>query len=78
MLTPENVKSLIGMIASAHPDKMDCDSCYEKIAEFAELHLLGKELPEALQTVHVHLEQCPCCQVEFEALIRALKSLDDS
>jgi predicted anti-sigma-YlaC factor YlaD len=63
------------MIASSQPDSLDCDGCFAQIAEFAELELASKDIPEALQAVKTHLEQCICCKDEYAALLEALREL---
>lgn len=76
-LTPEQIKQLMDSVASSKEDCLDCDGCFVRIAEFAEAHLAGRELCEAMRSVKVHLESCHCCQDEFEALLDALRGLDE-
>jgi hypothetical protein len=76
-LSPENIKKLIDLVATAQDDALDCDGCLEHIAEFAEAHLAGRSLSAALQSVRTHLESCGCCQHEYEALLAALATLDE-
>ncbi len=76
-LGPEQIQMLVNAVASTEPDPLDCDSCYEQIAEFAELNLAGKTLPEAMHAVSAHLRNCPCCQNEYEILLEALSALEE-
>ena len=55
---------------------MTCDDCFGRIGEFAEYALEGRELSEGMKVIQVHLEQCPCCRGEYEALIEALQEVD--
>jgi hypothetical protein len=75
-LSPEQIKNLIDLVATAKDDQLDCDGCLEHIAEFAEANLAGLSLSAALKSVQVHLESCGCCRDEFEALLAALTTLD--
>jgi hypothetical protein len=76
-LSPENIRKLIDLVATTQNDSLDCDACLERIDEFAEVHLAGRPLSEALQCVRMHLESCGCCQDEYEALLAALRTLDE-
>ncbi len=76
-LSDEQVSELVKLAATAEADSLDCDGCFSHLAEFAELQLAHKEIPDALKAVEAHLRQCQCCQAEFEALIEALRSLED-
>ena len=75
-LTKEQLTGLVGLIDSVEPDELDCDGCFGQIAEFAELHLAGQEVPAAMQAVETHLRQCVCCKDEFNALLKALEAID--
>ena len=74
-LSKEQIKKLLGLVATVEPDSMDCDDCYGRVAEFAEIKLKNSEIPEALQDVETHMRQCPCCHGEYEALLEGLHGL---
>lgn len=76
-LTKEQINTLIGMIDSVETDDLDCDGCFGKMAEFAELHLACREVPEALKAVEKHMQQCACCKDEFKALMNGLKAIEE-
>lgn len=75
-LSKEQVQILVGLIATAEPDSINCDECFGRIGEFAEMALEGREIPEGMQVIQRHLEQCPCCKGEYEALLDALGELE--
>lgn len=75
-LSDEQVSDLVRQAASAEADGLDCDGYFAHLAEFAELALAHREIPEALRAVEVHLRQCQCCRAEFEALVEGLRSLE--
>lgn len=75
-LSAEQTRSLLHSVAAAKPDQLDCDGCFEHLAEFVELELAGVEIPEALQKVQKHIEQCQCCKDEHNALLDGLRELD--
>ena len=63
-------------ILSTGEDEIDCDQCFEKLDVFVELVLQGKNAQDVLPLVREHLDRCPDCREEFEALLAALKKLD--
>ncbi|WP_168564551.1 hypothetical protein [Crateriforma spongiae] len=75
-LSEQQVATLLNLVSTTESDSLDCDGCFGKIAEFAELRLKGRSVPDAMKAVEVHLRQCHCCQTEFEALMDALGELD--
>ena len=75
-LNKKQIAALLQLTATTEEDAIDCDGCFENLAEFAELHLLKKDVPAALHKIEVHLRQCPCCKDEFEALMEGLRKLD--
>ena len=76
-LSNEQISELVRLAATSGTDVLDCDGCFAHLAEFAELQLARKEVPDALKAVEAHLQQCQCCQAEFEALMEALRSLEN-
>ena len=74
-LTNKQIATLLNMIGTSRPEEMDCDGCYEHMAEFAEAELASQEIPEALRAVQTHLEQCQCCKDEHDALLEGLRTL---
>ena len=71
----EQIKDLLALVASCRADEIACEGCYEHMAEFVEHELLGREFPEALKRVERHLDQCPCCNDEHNALLEGLLAI---
>lgn len=76
-LSDEQISELVKLAATVEPDVLDCDGCFAHLAEFAELQVARREIPAALEAVEAHLRQCQCCRAEFEALMEALRNLDN-
>lgn len=72
-LTYAQVKKLLTTVSETVPDQMNCDGCFELIAEFAEAEIHGDVMSEALKAVKVHFSQCPCCAYEYATLLEALQ-----
>ena len=75
-LSKEQIQTLVGLISTTQPDKLTCDDCFGRVGEFAELSLEGRELSEGMLLIQRHLEECPCCKDEYEALVEALHELE--
>ena len=71
------VIQLLESIAIATPDSLDCDGCFELVAEFADAEKRGDELSDSLKLVQNHLQQCACCAYEYEALLEAILVEDE-
>ena len=77
-ISKEQTKLLLGLVAGARPDELDCEHCFDMMAEFVEHELADREIPDAYQVVKNHLDQCACCNDEHEALLAGLRALDES
>jgi predicted anti-sigma-YlaC factor YlaD len=78
MLDPENLKKMIVILTNTHAGEgeLSCDECYEEIDHFADMELVGKSAAEAMPLVQEHLEHCQDCREEYEALMAALKYME--
>lgn len=68
-LDTQQVKTLLRMVAGTRDDEVDCDACLMDLAEFAELELVGAEIPVAMERIRAHLEICGECTEEYRALL---------
>ena len=75
-LKKEQIQTLVGLIVTTESDELTCDDCFGQIGEFAGHALDGRELTDGMKVIQRHLEQCPCCKGEYEALIEALQELE--
>jgi len=76
-LSKEQIKSLLSVIAGTSDDSLDCDDCFSNVAQFAEVELAGLGLCESMKLVQTHMENCPCCEDEFQALLAAINEVGD-
>ncbi len=74
-LSKDILKSMIRAIKMTREDEIGCDECFDKLNDFAEMHLSDKSPEKALPLVHDHLQKCGDCREEFLALLEALKEL---
>ncbi len=74
-LTRKQISILMQLVAETSPDEMDCGDCLDHLAEFAETHLEGRPLSDALAEVQTHMKNCPCCEHEFQSFLEALQGI---
>lgn len=73
--TPSQIWALVGMIANTKTDQVTCDDCFGQISEYVELAVEEQTRTEGMKGIQRHLDQCPCCQNEYVALVEALKEV---
>ena len=74
-LSPALLQALVRAAAQTRPDEIGCGACYDQLDAFAEAHLAGRDAAASLPLVARHLEMCPECYDEFEALLEGLRAL---
>ncbi len=75
VLEPTTLKRIVRSVLATRPDEIGCDECFEQLDRFVELKLAGKNAAEAMPLVQDHLDRCPDCREEFEALLAVLRSM---
>jgi hypothetical protein len=75
LIEPNKLKRVVRGIVTAHPDEIGCTACFERLDEFVDLTLAGKDAATALPLVNDHLQRCANCHEEFEALLEAVKAM---
>lgn len=76
-ISKDFIKNFIRAASNSHPEEIGCDDCFEKLHEFAEMKIEGKSPEEAMPLVQDHFERCGDCREEFEALLEALKNVEE-
>ncbi len=74
-LSYQQITDLIELTIFVQDDTLGCDGCLELMDQFAQAELDGTAIPDALEVVRIHLEQCKCCKDEYEALLIALREI---
>ncbi len=70
--TREQLAALAQQLASTAPKEIDCEAVLDRVAAYLETTRSKVTLPPELDTVGLHLEVCPSCLEEFQALVRAV------
>ena len=68
----KQLAALARQLASTAPEEIDCETVLDRVATYLEATRSDVGLPPELDAVGQHLEVCPSCLEEFQALVRAL------
>jgi predicted transcriptional regulator len=74
MQIPEHLKKMIQMIESTQEIEFSCDEVYQLIDQYTEVVSKGGDSRELMPLVEQHINMCPDCREEFEALLRILQA----
>jgi len=66
-------RSTLEMLAMTHDQELTCNEVHALIDQFAEMNQRGENPAYLFPLVQRHLDMCPDCRDEYEALLLALK-----
>jgi len=72
--SPQAIQKMLGMVERTRDDEYSCDETHELLDQFAEAVARGQDAVELMPLVQHHLDMCPDCREEFEALMRILQA----
>ena len=72
-LSNETVLKFLRVLESVREDDVSCDEIYTKIDEYVEKEVDKKDAAQLMPLVREHLDQCPECCEEYEALLDVLE-----
>jgi hypothetical protein len=70
----DKLKAMVRGVARTQETEYSCDDAYRLLDEFAEAVAQGKDAAKLMPLVQQHLDLCPDCREEFEALLRVLRA----
>jgi hypothetical protein len=70
----DKLKTMVRGVARTQETEYSCDDTYRLLDEFAEAVAQGKDAAQLMPLVQQHLDLCPDCREEFEALLRVLRA----
>lgn len=65
---------LIAGVMKTQPNELDCGECFKQLDRFTELKVAGGNAADLMPLVQDHLDRCPDCREEYEALLLALQA----
>lgn len=63
--------ALLRLVLATAPEELDCDRFLHRMAPLLEGLEEGEDPPPEIAAASQHLEVCPECREEFDALLRA-------
>lgn len=76
-LSPTQAKAMVQMIGKTQEVELSCDEVHRLLGQFAEMALRGEDTANLLPLVNQHLETCPDCREEYDALMQILQASPD-
>jgi hypothetical protein len=67
MKRSELKRTLAGLLGPTRPE-VGCDECFDRLDEYVELEVAGRDADAALPGLRAHLAGCPACREEHESL----------
>ena len=72
--SPAALEKMLRMIEQTQEQEYSCDDVLAVLDQFAEATQRGADVSQLMPLVQHHLDTCPDCQEEYEALLRILKA----
>ncbi len=73
-LEDEVVLKFLRILESAHSEGLSCAEIYARLDEFVETELRGGRADKIAPLIREHLEMCPECREEYEALLSVVEN----
>ena len=70
----DKLKNMVRGVARTQEIEYSCEDVYQLLDEFTEAVAQGKDVATLMPLVQQHLEMCPDCREEFEALLRIVRA----
>jgi hypothetical protein len=64
-------RALVARLLGPAGPEVSCEECFERLDEFVDVELAGRDPEAAIPGMTAHLEGCPACREDHESL-RAL------
>jgi hypothetical protein len=74
MQMPADVQKLIQMVENTQEVEFSCEDVYNILDQYTELVYRGDDSADLMPLVEHHIEICPDCREEFEALLQILEA----
>lgn len=74
----EVVLKFLTVLEKARADDLSCDDLYTRLDEFVETQVKSKDAAKIMPLIREHLDMCPDCCEEYEALLTVLENTQES
>jgi len=73
-LEDEIVLKFLSVLEKAREDELSCSEMYARLDEFVETEIQTKDADKITPLIREHLDMCPDCCEEYEALLAVLEN----
>jgi len=73
-LQDEVIVKFLRILEDVRTEEMSCDEMFIRLDEFVEAEVQSKDAEKLMPLVREHLDMCPDCDEEYEALLTVLKN----
>ena len=73
-LQDEVIVKFLRILEGVRAEEMSCDEMFIRLDEFVEAEVQSKDAEKLMPLVREHLDMCPDCDEEYEALLTVLKN----
>ena len=75
-LSPEAVLGFLRVLENMDNEEITCDELYAKLDEYVEREVDQKDAAKIMPLMREHLDVCPECCDEYEALLHVIKETE--
>ena len=76
-LTNETVLGFLRVLEGVRAEELSCDEIYTKLDQYVECEANTKEAAQLMPLIRQHLDTCPDCCEEYEALLEVVEKTED-
>ncbi len=77
LLDQSKIKLLLRALVQTNETEVDCDACFDAMAEFAESQLSGESVPDALILIDDHIKMCVDCEEQYQILKTTISAMEE-
>ena len=68
------IQDLLHMLQHTRTEEASCEDVYEILDQYTELIARGEDAAQLMPLIKHHLDMCPECHEEFDALLRIVEA----
>ena len=77
-LPNEAVLGFLRLLEETDDEELSCDEIYKKLDQYVEREVNKKDAAQLMPLIRNHLDACPDCSEEFEALLGVIEKTDEN
>jgi hypothetical protein len=76
-LPNEAILGFLRVLEETDDEELSCDEIYSKLDEYVEREVDKKDAASLMPLIREHLDLCPDCCEEYEALLEVIEKIDE-